>query len=147
MLLGKHGLKCWAISNHLTGQLVLSVSVLPALRGLDLDPLREAPVHHSINGSFAIRHGDWKLAPAPTPAAGCAPRRRTREADGLPPVQLYNLATDPADLRNVQDKHPEVAARLTGLLEKYVDDGPSTPGPRRKNDGKMVQRKRVKPTR
>jgi hypothetical protein len=24
-------------------------------------PIREATVHHSINGSFASRKGDWKL--------------------------------------------------------------------------------------
>jgi len=39
-----------------------SVSILPALLGADAgQPLREATVHHSARGEFAIRQGDWKL--------------------------------------------------------------------------------------
>ena len=34
---------------------------------------------------------------------------------------------------NVQDKHPDVIARLTKLLEKYVAEGRSTPGAPQKN--------------
>jgi hypothetical protein len=33
----------------------------------------------------------------------------------------------------VQDKHPDVVARLTKLLTKYVEDGRSTPGKAQKN--------------
>lgn len=33
----------------------------------------------------------------------------------------------------MQDKHPEVVARLTKLLEKYVADGRSTPGTPQQN--------------
>ena len=42
-----------------------SVSMLPAFLGTAEGPLREATVHHSINGSFAIRQGKWKLAFCP----------------------------------------------------------------------------------
>src|SRR5687768_16061786 len=38
-----------------------SVGFLPAMEGEDRQPLREAVVHHSINGSFAIRQGNFKL--------------------------------------------------------------------------------------
>ena len=106
------------------------MSLLPALRGDDRGPLREALVHHSINGSFAIRQGDWKLALCADSGGWSAPRPGTKEAEGLPPVQLYNLADDPAERRNIQDQHPEIVARLTALLEKYVADGRSTPGRR-----------------
>ncbi len=34
-----------------------SVSFLPALEGRATEPLREALVHHSVNGTFAIRQG------------------------------------------------------------------------------------------
>ena len=47
-----------------------SVSFLPALLGTATGPLREAIVHHSINGSFAIRQGRWKLRSALTRAVG-----------------------------------------------------------------------------
>ncbi len=122
-----------------------SVSFLPALQGKDRGPLREALVHHSINGSFAIRQGDWKLSLCADSGGWSAPKPGTREADGLPPVQLYNLARDPAERHNIQERHPELVARLTRLLEKYVDDGRSTPGRPRRNDGKVVLRKPVKP--
>ena len=50
-----------------------SVSLLPALLGTATGPLREAIVHHSINGSFAIRQGPWKLSLCLTRAVGAHP--------------------------------------------------------------------------
>ena len=38
-----------------------SVSFAPALRGEPIVTSREGIVHHSVNGQFAIRRGDWKL--------------------------------------------------------------------------------------
>src|SRR5262249_18490245 len=38
-----------------------SVSILPDLLGTAAGPVREAIVHHSIDGSFAVRRGAWKL--------------------------------------------------------------------------------------
>jgi len=39
-----------------------SYSFLPVLTGENYKkPIREATVHHSISGRFAIRQGDWKL--------------------------------------------------------------------------------------
>jgi arylsulfatase A len=124
-----------------------SVSLLSALQGRDRRPLREALVHHSINGSFAIRQGDWKLALCPDSGGWSDPRPGTKAAAGLPPVQLYNLASDPAERANVQDQHPDVVARLTRLLEKYLADGRSAPGKPQKNDGPVVLRKPVEPVR
>ena len=46
----------------------------------------------------------------------------------LPPVQLYDLAADLGETRNLQAEHPETVARLRTLLEKYAADGRSTPG-------------------
>jgi arylsulfatase A len=119
-----------------------SVSFLPALEGRDRGPLREALVHHSVNGSFAIRQGDWKLALCGDSGGWSAPRPDTRAAMGLPPIQLYNLASDRAERHNVHEQHPDVVARLTSLLEKYVAEGRSTPGRPRKNDGNVVLRRR-----
>jgi arylsulfatase A-like enzyme len=124
-----------------------SVSILPALRGRDRGALREAIVHHSINGSFAIRRGDWKLALCADSGGWSAPRPGTHQADGLPPIQLYDLANDRVERHNVQEHQPEVVARLTRLLETYVADGRSTPGRPRPNDGNVVLRKPVRPAR
>ena len=105
-----------------------SVSILPALLGEDTAPLREAIVHHSINGSFAIRQGNWKLELCADSGGWSAPRPGSPAAKNLPTVQLYDLAADIGETRNVQAEHPEIVAHLRALLEKYAADGRSTPG-------------------
>ena len=110
-----------------------SVSILPALLGQDKAPLREAIVHHSINGSFSIRQGNWKLELCPGSGGWSAPKPNVNDTSKLPLIQLYNLATDIGENNNVQAEHPEIVARLTKLLEKYVADGRSTLGKPQKN--------------
>lgn len=43
------------------------------------------------------------------------------------PGQLYNLAEDPLESEDLWEKHPEIVARLTALLDKYKKDGRSAP--------------------
>jgi arylsulfatase A-like enzyme len=109
-----------------------SVSFLPALLGQANSSPREALVHHSINGSFAIRQGKWKLCLCPDSGGWSAPRPGQAPA-GTPPVQLYDLSTDIGEQSNLAEKHPETVQRLTELLEKYVGNGRSTPGPPQEN--------------
>ncbi|MFO0878991.1 MAG: arylsulfatase [Gemmataceae bacterium] len=109
-----------------------SVSLLPALRDTAPGTLRETCVHHSVNGSFAIRQGKWKLCLCPGSGGWSKPRPGKEEA-GLPPVQLYDLEADPGERTNLQAQHPEVVARLTQLLERQSERGRSTPGPAQKN--------------
>ena len=90
-------------------------------------------MHHSVNGSFAIREGKWKLCLCPGSGGWSAPRPGKDDATKLPPVQLFDLDDDIGEKTNLQDKHPEVVERLTKLLEKYVADGRSTPGKPQKN--------------
>lgn len=121
-----------------------SVSILPALIGEATQPLREAVVHHSINGTFSIRQGPWKLELSADSGGWSNPKPGTAAAAKLPPVQLYNLANDVAESRNVQAEHPEIVARLTQLLEKYVADGRSTPGEPQANTGPVTIRPKLK---
>ena len=111
-----------------------SVSILPALKGEDKAPLREAIVHHSINGSFVIRQGSWKLELCAGSGGWSDPKPGSPGEKDLPPVQLYDLATDIGETKNLQAEKPEVVARLTDLLKKYVTDGRSTPGAKQAND-------------
>lgn len=105
-----------------------SVSFLPVLEGRAKTPLREALVHHSINGSFSIRQGNWKLELCADSGGWSAPIPASKEAPTLPAVQLYDLARDVGEQTNVQAEHPEVVACLTKLLKKYVAEGRSTSG-------------------
>ena len=110
-----------------------SVSILPALEGHATKPLREALVLHSINGSFAIRQGEWKLALCADSGGWSAPRPGNPAAKRLPEVQLYDLSRDIRETNNVEAAHPEVVAQLSRLLEKYVAEGRSTSGARQTN--------------
>jgi hypothetical protein len=112
-----------------------SVSFLPALLGRALTPLREAIVHHSIDGSFVIRQGKWKLAFCPGSGGWSSPRPDVDDASNLPLVQLFDLSTDLAEGRNLEQQHPEVVAHLTKLMERYAATGRSTPGSVQPNDG------------
>ncbi len=117
-----------------------SYNILPALLGRKLDkPLREATVHHSGNGSLAIRQGKWVFIDAKSGGARKEPEWFQRErgysavANEFPGV-LYDLSQDLAEQRNLYGEHPDVVKRLKALLEKYKRDGRSTPGPTQPND-------------
>jgi arylsulfatase A len=110
-----------------------SISFLAALRGAE--GRRDHLVSHSINGSFAIRRGDWKLLLCADSGGWSAPRPGTKQAAGLPPLQLYNLADDLGEQQNLQDREPEQVRELTELLQRLVADGRSTPGEKQPNNG------------
>ena len=118
-----------------------SFSFLPELLGTGRTA-RDAVVHHSIQGRFAIRQGTWKLELCPGSGGWGSPKDAEASKLKLPEVQLYDLSQDIGETRNVQAEHPEVVRRLTALLEKVVADGRSTPGPPQRNDGPVELRKR-----
>lgn len=119
-----------------------SVSILPALLSKKYKkPLREATVHHSINGSFSIRKGKWKLQLCPGSGGWSYPRPQTPEAKALPAVQLYNLKKDIDETTNLQHKYPKKVKELTDLLQSYVDRGRSTYGKKQANDGQTPIRR------
>ena len=118
-----------------------SVSVLPAL-GVTSGPVREGLVSHSAQGYFAIREGKWKLCLCPGSGGWSEPRPGSKEETGLPAVQLFDLDTDIGEKTNLQDKHPEVVKRLTERLQKWADDGRSTPGKPQPNTTPVTIRKK-----
>ena len=109
-----------------------SVSLVPAFTGKS-GTQHEAVVHHSINGSFSIRQGKWKLILAPDSGGWSAPRPG-RAAKDSPAMQLYNMTSDIGEQKNVIDAHPDIAQDLAKLLERFVQQGRSTPGATQKND-------------
>lgn len=106
-----------------------SYSLLPVFLGEDTKPLREATIHHSVNGSFAIRKGKWKLLMCPGSGGWSYPRPEVDDLTGYPNIQLYDLENDISETTNVQDQFPEVVEELKSLLIKYIEEGRSTPGP------------------
>ena len=129
-----------------------SVNILPALLGQPRNaPLREATVHHSGQGKFAIRRGDWVLILAPT---GDDNRKQGepkwfQKDRGYEPHteagELFNLAADPAQKNNLYANQSAKVVELTALMKRYVTEGRSTPGPRQKNDVEITWDRRAGP--
>lgn len=105
-----------------------SVSILPALLGTATAPIREAVVHHSIRGTFAIRQGQWKLELCKD--SGGWSKGGPVDTAG----QLYDMSKDVGEQTNEYAQHPEIVERLTKLLQKTITEGRSTPGATAKND-------------
>ncbi len=104
-----------------------SYDLTPALRGEFLDgPIREAVVHHSINGVFAIRQGPWKLIEG-LGSGGFTHPVFVEPGPGEPSGQLYHLGDDPGETNNLYAMHPEVVERLSALLDRYREQGYSRP--------------------
>ena len=104
-----------------------SYNILPALLGEALErPIREATVHHSVSGMFALRQGSWKLIVGRGSGGFTAPRK-IKPKPGEPAGQLYNLAADPREEKNLYQEKPEVVTRLRKLLNKYRKEGRSVP--------------------
>jgi arylsulfatase A-like enzyme len=126
-----------------------SSSLLALLRGKPAPATRrEALVHHSAEGEFAIRQGNWKLILCPGSGGWSPPTRspspwtqaKADNFDGLPPFQLYDMVADPAEKKNLADAHPEIVQRLGKLMRSYIERGRSTPGAPQKNaDGPWPQ--------
>jgi arylsulfatase A-like enzyme len=116
-----------------------SFNVMPELLGYPaLKPSRDFLVVHAggPKGAVAIRKGPWKLIP---PAAGAGrggagrAGNANRAADGpatrpaagggygagpIAVPQLFNLAEDIGETKNVAADHPEIVKELTELLNK-----------------------------
>jgi hypothetical protein len=114
-------------------------------------PLREATVHHSVSGQFAIRQGDWKLIEGagdgdyPRNEKGSMavktwnPERETTtgkwtkldyfqlKPDGK--FQLYNLKSNPREDNDLSGKNPEKLKQLRQILDRYRSSGRSVPAP------------------
>ena len=103
-----------------------SLSFLPALLGQE--QAREAAViHHSGEGMFSVRQGDWKLILGLGSGGFSEPKSQEPEPAG-PHGQLYNMSSDWRETGNLWLHYPQVVAQLGDLLEDYQKEGCSRPG-------------------
>jgi arylsulfatase A len=85
---------------------------------------------------LAIRQGNWKLIPwlgnkslfegFDANGGFTEPSQETPQPGG-PKGQLYKIADDPGERKNVYAEDPEIVQRLTELLEPYRRDGRTRP--------------------
>ena len=69
-------------------------------------------VHHSIDGMFAIRKGQWKLIEG-RGSGGWSSKGDPNDLPG----QLYDMKEDPYETNNLFDRKPHIVKKLTTLLE------------------------------
>lgn len=91
-----------------------SVSFADALLANDSLPRQAPMIHHSVDGMFAIRVGNWKLIEG-LGSGGFTPPRRVTSSDGVD-YQLYNLQEDPAERHNLAKENPKLVADLLAQL-------------------------------
>ena len=108
-------------------------SLVPVFKGESTSG-RDSLISHSIGGSFAIRQGSWKLCLSAGSGGWSAPRENEAKKKGLPPMQLYNLADDPGEKKNLVKDKPEEVNALLKLLDEQVRNGRCTPGKKVSND-------------
>ena len=65
-------------------------------------------------------------------------RKNHDEVKQAPFVQLFDLATDPSETKNLAGENPDKVKHMLALLERQIADGRSTTGPKLKNDVERV---------
>jgi len=98
-----------------------SFNILPALLGDKLDkPCRDHLVEQG--SALALRKGTWKLIPA-----GAGGKGKKGKARGPTSAELYNLADDIGETKNLAAQHPEIVKEMTALLQQVREKGKSRP--------------------
>ena len=124
-----------------------SVSFARLLTDSGAKGARQNLIMQSI-GPFVVRDGDWKLCLCPgsgshlehgnTPRRDDAWRKSLRKFGKVPTwkdlsrapfVQLFNLADDPHEDRNLAAQESKRVDQMVALLRQQVSSGRSTPGP------------------
>jgi hypothetical protein len=102
-----------------------SFSFLPALRGeLGENISRKMIVHHSGDGMFSIRDGEWKLIMG-CGSGGFTEPRRVDPEPGKPQGQLYNMRDDVQETCNLWALESQIVERLTAILAETIARGNS----------------------
>ena len=80
------------------------------------------------SGSLGLREGRWKLVRHPKKSARNLVVEQELANTQVPEAQLFDLAADPGEKRNVAGQHPDVAARLTAKLDAAIAAGHTRAG-------------------
>lgn len=100
-----------------------SHSFLPVLLGLQPpdQPIRPPLVMQSANGAMLIRSGGWKLIDQ-LGSGGFSKPGYLEQGPGDPAGQLYDLAEDPGETRNLYLERPDVVARLQSEMSQILEE-------------------------
>lgn len=113
-----------------------SFSFANLLKATEAKAMRQALVHHSLQGRFAYRSGDWKLIYWQD-GGGFGDKSVAndwKESLTVDRMQLFHLKLDPSEKQNVIGENIEVAKRLTDELKQLIETGSSRPNSSGIND-------------
>jgi arylsulfatase A len=116
------------------GQAEDSFDAREALLGNPAKPMRDHVVLQDARATYAVRVGDWKLVervgtPKVAPRNKNAEKKAANAKKNAPDHdELYDLAADPGESKDVGAAHPEVVAKLRKLLADARDRGHTRPG-------------------
>lgn len=102
-----------------------SLNALPVWRGETNAKVRDNVVLDSASGVFAIREGNWKLIQHTENTETKGAKNAKAELENK--NQLYNLAIDPSETKNLWNEEADIVERLTALLDKAKKDGRTRP--------------------
>lgn len=97
-----------------------SISFLELLKNPAGGAVRDMLIHHSGDGMFSIRRGNWKLI-AGSGSGGFSDPVRAEVIPGGPAGQLYDLDADPAENVNLYHQRPEKVDEMMRILLDTVD--------------------------
>lgn len=105
-----------------------SRSFLPLLKGEEVKkPIHDAVIHHSLDGMFAVRKGDWKLIMG-LGSGGFSEPPRYRPGPMDPIGQLYNIRDDGREQLNHWKARPDIVEELSGILKRTQDSSAQNTG-------------------
>ena len=108
-----------------------SVDILPVLLNKDNGkPVRQYTLQQTISLALSIRRGPWKYLDHQGSGGNNYNRGRLKRfmlktSTPEAPGQLYNLADDPGETKNLYHDHPEIVKELKTKLDEYVQSGRS----------------------
>ena len=102
-----------------------SIDLLRVLNGQadESESLRQSLIVNSTGDLLTVRSGSWKLIPFRGSGGFSKPKIIRDVPADEPKGQLYDLATDPSESKNLYDERPEIVAELTSLLEASRKSG------------------------
>ncbi len=99
-----------------TDRVIDGRNILAFLQGKEGSPHHEFYYYFRTH-LFAIRSGDWKLHFFKRDLAVSG--KNVEKPVPCEPLELYNLAEDPAEETNVSAQHPEIVERLSALARRF----------------------------
>lgn len=103
-----------------------SYDMLPVLLGTQGEvPVRQYLLQQTISLEMSIRDGNWKYLDHQGSGARLNPRQE--QDDTEPPGQLYDLASDPGETKNLYGEHPDRVQEMKARLEAFKESGRSVP--------------------